>query len=58
MDGNEVVAICPECHAKNVVTEPEGRDRSNLGRIPLLITFDCFKCKQRVTVSVAGLELL
>lgn len=52
------IAICPECKAKNIVPAPEKQDPNNLKRIPLLITFDCFKCKRRVGVPLTTLEPL
>lgn len=51
----EVIAICPECEAKNILPAPEARNLQNPGHFPLAVKFDCFKCKQNVGVLVANM---
>lgn len=49
----QVVGICPECGAKNILPEPEPAHFRQVGNIPLLIGFDCFKCKKRVDIPIS-----
>lgn len=49
----ELLAICPECGAKNTVRRPDIRAAE---RVALLLMFDCHECEQRVTVPVGKLE--
>jgi hypothetical protein len=50
----DAIAVCPKCHAKNLV--PSFSDSREPSRIPLIVTFECFTCKQTVDVLVAELR--